>query len=47
MSSPIGLHLPYASTNIPNDQMSDFLLSDQKLLEEVTRITDHVSEEDN
>ena len=44
MSSPIVLRLFQASTFIPKGLGYDFLLSDQKLLEEVTRITDHASE---
>ena len=44
MSSPIVLRLSQASTFIPKGLGYDFLLSDQKLLEEVTRITDHASE---
>ena len=44
MSSPIVLRLFQASTFIPKSLGYDFLLSDQELLEEVTRITDHASE---
>ena len=44
MSSPIVLRLSQASTFIPKGLGCDFLLSDQELLEEVTRITDHASE---
>ena len=38
------LHLPYASTLIPKDFRQDFLLSDQELLEELNRITDHATD---
>ena len=44
MSSPIVLRLFQASTFITKGLGYDFLLSDQKILEEVTRITDHASE---
>ena len=47
MSSPIVLRLSQASTFIPKGLGCDFLLSDQELLEEVTRITAHVSEENS
>ena len=45
MSSPILLHLLHASTLIPEDLRQDFLLSDQELLEEVNRITDHATDQ--
>ena len=38
------LHLPHASTLIPKDLRQDFLLSDQELLEELNRITDHTTD---
>ena len=44
MSSPIVLHLPQASTLIPEDLRQDFLLSDQELQEELNRITDHATD---
>ena len=44
MSSLIVLHLPHASTLIPKDLRQDFLLSDQELLEELNRITDHATD---
>ena len=44
MSSPIVLHLPHASTLIPEDLRNDFLLSDQELLGELARITDHATD---
>ena len=44
MSSPIILHLPHASTLIPEDLWGDFLLSDEDLQEEINRITDHATD---
>ncbi len=44
MSSPIVLHLPHASTFIPEDLRDDFLLSDEELEEELNRITDHATD---
>ena len=44
MSSPIVLHLPHASTLIPEDLRNDFLLSDQELFGELARITDHATD---
>ena len=44
MSSPIVLHLPHASTLIPEDLRNDFLLSDQELFGELVRITDHATD---
>ena len=44
MSVSMILHLPHASTFIPEDLRQDFLLSDQELLEEVNRITDHATD---
>ena len=44
MSSPIVLHLPHASTFIPEDLRDDFLLSDQELQAELNRITDHATD---
>ena len=44
MSSPIVLHLPHASTFIPENLRDDFLLSDQELQEELNRITDHATD---
>ena len=38
------LHLPHASTYIPEDLRDDFLLSDQELLTELNRITDHTTD---
>ena len=38
------LHLPHASTFIPEDLRDDFLLSDEELLEELNRITDHATD---
>ena len=38
------LHLPHASTFIPEDLRDDFLLSDQELLAELNRITDHATD---
>ena len=38
------LHLPHASTLIPKNLRQDFLLSDQELLEELNRITDHATD---
>ena len=38
------LHLPHASTLIPEDLRNDFLLSDQELQEELNRITDHATD---
>ena len=38
------LHLPHASTLIPEDLRQDFLLSDQELREELNRITDHATD---
>ena len=45
MPSPIVLHLPHVSTLIPEDLRQDFLLSDQELLEELNRITDHATDQ--
>ena len=45
MSSSIVLHLPHASTFIPEDLRQDLLLSDQELLEELNRITDHATDQ--
>ena len=42
---PTILHLPHASTFIPEDLRQDFILSDQELLEEVNRITDHATDQ--
>ena len=39
------LHLPHASTFIPEDLRDDFLLSDQELLAELIRITDHATDQ--
>ena len=39
------LHLPHASTLIPEDLRNDFLLSDQELQEELNRITDHATDQ--
>ena len=44
VSSPIVLHLPHASTLIPEDLRDDFLLSDEDLQEELNRITDHATD---
>ncbi len=44
MSSPIVLHLPHATTLIPEDLRDDFLSSDEDLQEEVNRITDHATD---
>ena len=38
------LHLPHASTLIPEDLRNDFLLSDQELFRELARITDHATD---
>ena len=38
------LHLPHASTFIPEDLRDDFLLSDEDLNEELNRITDHATD---
>ena len=45
MSSPIVLHLPHASTIIPEDLRDDFMLADEELREELNRITDHVTDQ--
>ena len=39
------LHLPHASTFIPEDLRDDFLLSDEELLDEINRITDHATDQ--
>ena len=39
------LHLPHASTLIPEDLRNDFLLSNQELQEELNRITDHATDQ--
>ena len=39
------LHLPHASTLIPKDLRQDFLLSDEKLRDELNRITDHATDQ--
>ena len=39
------LHLPHASTLIPEDLRNDFLLSDEELREELNRITDHATDQ--
>jgi len=44
MTSSIVLHLPHASTFIPEDLRDDFLLSDQELQAELHRITDHATD---
>ena len=44
MSSSIVLHLPHASTLTPKNLRQDFLLSDQELREELSRITDHATD---
>ena len=44
MSSSIVLHLPHASTLIPENLRDDFLLSDQELQAELNRITDHATD---
>ena len=44
MSPPIVLHLPHASTFIPEDLRDDFLLSGQELQEEINRLTDHATD---
>ena len=44
MSSSIALHLPHASTLIPENLRDDFLLSDQELQAELNRITDHATD---
>ena len=36
MIAPNILHLPHASTFMPEDLRDDFLLSDEKLLDELT-----------
>ena len=38
------LHLPHASSFIPEDLRDDFLLSDEELEEELNRITDHATD---
>ena len=38
------LHLPHASTLIPEDLRDEFLLSDEDLQEELNRITDHATD---
>ena len=38
------LQLPFTSTFIPGDLCQDFLLSDQELLEELNRTTDHATD---
>ena len=38
------LHLPHASTFIPEDLRDDFLLSDEDLQEELNWITDHATD---
>ena len=45
MSVSMILHLPHASTFIPEDLRQDFLLSDQELQEELNRITDHATDQ--
>ena len=44
MTSSIVLHLPHASTFILEDLRDDFLLSDQEILAELNRITDHATD---
>ena len=39
------LHLPHASTLIPEDLRDEFLLSDEDLQEELNRITDHATDQ--
>ena len=39
------LHLPHASTFIPEDLRGDFLLSDLELQDELNRITDHATDQ--
>ena len=39
------LHLPHASTLIPEDLRDDFMLSDEELREELNRITDHATDQ--
>ena len=41
MAIPVLLHLPHASTSIPDDLRQDFSLADTELQEELDRITDH------
>ena len=38
------LHLPHASTLIPEDLRDEFLLSDEDLQKELNRITDHATD---
>ena len=45
MSSPIVLHLPHASTFIPEYLRDDFMLADEELREELNRITDHATDQ--
>ena len=44
MTTPIVLHLPHASTLIPEDLRDDFLLGELELQEELNRITDHATD---
>ena len=44
MASSIVLHLPHASTFIPEDLRDDFLLSDLEFQDELNRITDHATD---
>ena len=44
MSVSMILHLPHASTLIPEDLRNNFLLSDEELREELNRITDHATD---
>ena len=44
MTIPIVLHLPHASTLIPEDLRDDFLLGVLELQEELNRITDHATD---
>ena len=45
ITGTIVLHLPHASTLIPEDLRDDFMLSDEELREELNRITDHATDQ--
>ena len=45
MTAPIILHLPHASTFIPEDLRDVFLPSDEELQEELNRITEHATDQ--
>jgi N-formylglutamate amidohydrolase len=39
------IHLPHAATHIPSDVREQFVLSDERIADEIRLITDHLTDE--